>query len=1230
METPKALCDRSVLSAEPYASRFLTYKFDDRTRRRSKRNRSDEFIRSVAQDVKNDENAMKAAAKWLEIAFKPQESSGQRVTQVNPDYLESIDVFVHFYYILFENPSSNWQAEDFLHGERKKRGHHFDAPKFHGNEDSQSPTIDLILSSPGLPTSVSERNLNEAGCQDDVPHNTPALSSGIHEDTSSPGDETLVEEIPSVSAPSLSTTPTVVDSIWEETHSSNEPSSSASISVVEKAFSRPSRKRKKKAPKKKPEPAKLTIDTTPHIEVPPPEENDPQPEWPPLSPLTPLSDEMDVVPEEPPVPQAQKSRRKGRIPQAPTRTLPGRAATNTSHERTPEPPAEIVSAPQTLVNPPSAKAPSKTRRGLKKQKVGEQNVHSISTAVVAEDIDDTVSSSAMIVNPPSEGALPFQVIAAEGKKAQQSKSATIQAPSRRKKKGKKNKVSTPKGAKDLALPPRKRRRKNDSTFVPLTASVDMETSSDESHPIVPMESDAIPSTSKGADQMDLEDDTASPRVARWQKMKEAAKRRASVIAPPEKHLQGKKRKRQDRQEKTTHETQSNSIASMDDPPPPRDTCPLPKRKLPRVRLILPPRPTTPDARAPITLTDVDRHMCAIALEVGNPVIDHEASRDDWVNASSDPTVDVREGEDDISGALSSMVATMSLGLTSTRSSYIPPRPSMPITNQPEQVPLPKRPLPSYPPIWAQSRQEVCESFDWFRSYQGGVYFLKDIVKGYLLGGFSACRDLFHHNGKLIVSHGGGKAESLHKNHGRIETHTASDQLADDKSVRALLRTYEMKKPVVLIIDDKYALFPFDLDGKGSEKQPSPEGCVVRYKFAFQWCEEQGQPWWIQMDPTLDQSLETFAPGLNPGAVTSTSSSDPIFKTCNVCRQSSPQVYAERWSCLKPSCRQFWTIAEDDMEVPSSLSYSQSFLELVHFPEQDLVDIRPSAPMSVMPQSGGVATSRHFCKGWHCRNCGRLSSRYKWEHWECKGCGYVVETGGRLRSAKEFSHQMEGHSFMRHRHSTKAGVQMSLPQMYRCGPSFSHYVTFVLPYNRGYVHVIFSAPLGNARADEILQKYQTQAKTGQLRFRRWPLRAHKCRGTLLSNYFSQNTGKPYQYVGGAENTVPFDPNSAVTDALDLMKNRIQQALSKSHYEFNEVLSAAYMEKQKMAYHSDSERGLGPVVASLSLGASAYMHFRLHNQYTGELAEGCSREVLSLFLRHGDVVVMEGDGVQRYYE
>jgi len=102
---------------------------------------------------------------------------------------------------------------------------------------------------------------------------------------------------------------------------------------------------------------------------------------------------------------------------------------------------------------------------------------------------------------------------------------------------------------------------------------------------------------------------------------------------------------------------------------------------------------------------------------------------------------------------------------------------------------------------------------------------------------------------------------------------------------------------------------------------------------------------------------------------------------------------------------------------------------------------------------------------------------------------------------------------------------------------------------------------------------------------------------------------------------------VKDALGLIQRRIATALGK-HIDFNEVLSAAYMEKQKMAFHSDSERGLGPVVASLSLGSLAEMHFRLNSKYT--VPEGPRKVAMSLLLRHGDVLVMEGAGVQEYYE
>jgi len=66
---------------------------------------------------------------------------------------------------------------------------------------------------------------------------------------------------------------------------------------------------------------------------------------------------------------------------------------------------------------------------------------------------------------------------------------------------------------------------------------------------------------------------------------------------------------------------------------------------------------------------------------------------------------------------------------------------------------------------------------------------------------------------MIFEPRGGKSESIHCQNGLLESHQASDQLADDKSVRALLSNYRDRRPLALVIDDKYALFPFDLTSK---------------------------------------------------------------------------------------------------------------------------------------------------------------------------------------------------------------------------------------------------------------------------------------------------------------------------------------------------------------------------------------------------------------------------------
>ncbi|KAJ7794467.1 hypothetical protein B0H14DRAFT_3093767 [Mycena olivaceomarginata] len=142
-----------------------------------------------------------------------------------------------------------------------------------------------------------------------------------------------------------------------------------------------------------------------------------------------------------------------------------------------------------------------------------------------------------------------------------------------------------------------------------------------------------------------------------------------------------------------------------------------------------------------------------------------------------------------------------------------------------------------------------------------------------------------------------------------------------------------------------------------------------------------------------------------------------------------------------------------------------------------------------------------------------------------------------------------------------------------------------------------------KKQNLFQEYQIQASTRSLLFRRWRLKKAR-----------------------SSDTVPFkEAPSAVIGARHLIEPRVAAALGKAH-SFNELLSVAYLEAQSMAFHSDNEKGLGPVVAGLSLGSPAVMAFRP----TAKPKKGQHRAELCLVLHHGDILVMEGTGIQHYYQ
>ncbi|VDB95302.1 unnamed protein product [Peniophora sp. CBMAI 1063] len=581
----------------------------------------------------------------------------------------------------------------------------------------------------------------------------------------------------------------------------------------------------------------------------------------------------------------------------------------------------------------------------------------------------------------------------------------------------------------------------------------------------------------------------------------------------------------------------------------------------------------------------------------------------------------------------------------------------PLAQVPSSGHVPRRPaLGEYkiiPPIWAQSRQEVCENADYFRAYQSGVYYNKDQVYGYLLGGFPSKRDAFEHGGRLIISHGGGGKPEASYNHRKRALHKhleTGDQHLEDNSVRALMNNWKNRYPVVLLADDHYALFPYNLAAEGyvyivlgyywvTNVWAECDGVrengdkIIRYKVSFQWCSNQGVPWWIPADPAVDVPTASLDPTLAPthpidsvpieDATENSPSSkdDPILRLsaqthtsqrCAICAMDSVQVYNIGWICLNPGCRTFWTIDGNPCSL-NSLTFDPSFTALQMQPVDVIIDWEWLLPPP--PPTGGttaVITSNRYSRGMHCRKCGRLSCRFRWSLYECGNatCKKTIQIKAGVRTPREFWTQTDIVEDADDVYDPKIVAQPEIVMQSKTGEIFM-VTTYILPHGRGQIHRIRSAPRSNRKANEIFRAYQEQAASGQLDFRRFPLRAHQCRGTLLTGYFSQNSGAPYNYIGGSDYTLPL-------------------VVTGEYVPFNEIMSVAYMEDQRMAWHADAERGLGPVVASLSLGSTSHMYFRRskHNITDDDVPKACP--VLTLVLKHGDILVMQGSDIQDYYE
>ena len=169
-----------------------------------------------------------------------------------------------------------------------------------------------------------------------------------------------------------------------------------------------------------------------------------------------------------------------------------------------------------------------------------------------------------------------------------------------------------------------------------------------------------------------------------------------------------------------------------------------------------------------------------------------------------------------------------------------------------------------------------------------------------------------------------------------------------------------------------------------------------------------------------------------------------------------------------------------------------------------------------------------------------------------------------------------------------------------------------------------------------------------------------KGEVLTRHFQQNWGAPYKFVVNVLSKGFSEAPDFILKALMRMDWAGRQSvirtmkdtdeagvttsetLDNSFTPFNELLSLGYMEGDSISvsdastppsghgtnddkYHDDGEDTLGPTVATLSLGSPAIMSFRPKKKHVKN-----HKEVLSFPLYHGDMVVMHGAEIHKYYE
>ncbi|KAJ5673085.1 hypothetical protein N7507_002212 [Penicillium longicatenatum] len=560
-----------------------------------------------------------------------------------------------------------------------------------------------------------------------------------------------------------------------------------------------------------------------------------------------------------------------------------------------------------------------------------------------------------------------------------------------------------------------------------------------------------------------------------------------------------------------------------------------------------------------------------------------------------------------------------------------------------------------PPGWAETRQSICDAIPWFRSLQGSTYQHNGICYGILID--ADCGSRFYMDEEIIITRVGGSYTKGPNG----ELVLVEDQRLEKYPAKALLTSMLMKMPVGLIIGNKNAHL--------GDRLPYRYNVLAYFRITNIWYEK------IDGHAGLKIRFEKVSLAEKSWWAAS-KIRDPL----------PPRVFQQGWMCLRKDCAHFWKLG--DRYPPTSLTYHCDWLKNRCDPQ-----VAPIVPheslipnfLAVMTASNDIeGTLRDAWRGIVCPQCKNCIQRVLWHGWKCNTDPAIeglpemctFEQTIQLRPVS-IGEVVGSHRAIPTKSANKAaGREVDLISHL---PYHKH--RYAIPGVGSVTHFLANACI-NARQggpNDLFDSLQQEP----LGLRRFPLDNTVVTG-MLTSHFAVNYGMPYKYVVSVVSKGFSEAPDAILRSLGRLTWATKQAVTAAGGAFlppNELLALGYFEGMKIGFHDDGEDSLGPTIATLSLGASSTMKIRMKDQYyngqskrfvvlkddiilpncRNEKArrdlkkqyedgiitkavydqrrtslfnkQGSSGEApaqIQLTLHHGDLVVMHGENLQKYYE